>query len=311
MNMDCNNNISSFRRSSTSTGIHNGQAAGPQSPASNPEDLFYEDLPIINGTANFDVISEHGEGSFGKVIKVQHKIDKQYYAIKRIPLEYVHDEITEAKLMSRLEHENIVRYYNSWIEHEQVPDINKNTGEIQNNNSVQSLRLCIQMEFCEYTLQQVMRSKRFKYSNNKLDYFWQILKGLIYLQRKGLFHRDLHDENILVDHEGCVKIADFGIMSTSADYNMSMDLIIILEQMFGKNLSKHEEENNNENDEITVAKKLYRLLRQPKEACKGERPPCADVCADLFKYYNENIADEQGKIYMAASNEISASRFKI
>ncbi|XP_060805089.1 eIF-2-alpha kinase GCN2 [Amyelois transitella] len=79
----------------------------------------------INGHSRladeFEVLSWIGQGAFGDVLKVKNKLDGGFYAIKRIKLnpENVHlnKKITrEVKLLSRLNHENVVRYYNAWIE---------------------------------------------------------------------------------------------------------------------------------------------------------------------------------------------------
>eukprot|EP00092_Neocalanus_flemingeri_P000288 GFUD01000308.1.p1 GENE.GFUD01000308.1~~GFUD01000308.1.p1 ORF type:complete len:1589 (+),score=464.17 GFUD01000308.1:43-4809(+) len=70
---------------------------------------------------DFDILSWIGRGGFGDVIKVKNKLDDQEYAIKRIRLNPA-DKGTnrkimrEVKLLSRLNHENVVRYYNSWQE---------------------------------------------------------------------------------------------------------------------------------------------------------------------------------------------------
>ena len=39
----------------------------------------------------------------------------------------------------------------------------------------------------------------------------QIIEGLVFLHRSGVMHRDVKSENILVDTEGCLKFADFGL----------------------------------------------------------------------------------------------------
>ncbi|WAR18478.1 E2AK4-like protein [Mya arenaria] len=72
-------------------------------------------------TNEFHVLKLLGKGGFGDVIKVKNTLDGRFYAIKRIPLnpksQHFKRKITrEVKLLSRLNHENVVRYYNSWIE---------------------------------------------------------------------------------------------------------------------------------------------------------------------------------------------------
>ncbi|XP_042236927.1 eIF-2-alpha kinase GCN2-like [Homarus americanus] len=62
-----------------------------------------------------------GKGGFGHVFKVQNKVDDRTYALKRIRLdqqsEVVRRKITrEVKLLSSLHHDNVVRYYTSWID---------------------------------------------------------------------------------------------------------------------------------------------------------------------------------------------------
>jgi eukaryotic translation initiation factor 2-alpha kinase 4 len=55
------------------------------------------------------------------ILQVKNKLDGGFYAIKRIKLNpesvRLNKNITrEVKLLSRLNHENVVRYYNAWIE---------------------------------------------------------------------------------------------------------------------------------------------------------------------------------------------------
>ncbi|KAM6961283.1 eIF-2-alpha kinase GCN2 [Aplochiton taeniatus] len=73
----------------------------------------------------FEELTLLGKGAFGAVIKVQNKLDGCYYAVKRIQVNPASKQFRRIKgevtLLSRLNHENIVRYYNAWIEKHETP----------------------------------------------------------------------------------------------------------------------------------------------------------------------------------------------
>lgn len=69
----------------------------------------------------FEVLAYLGRGAYGDVLKVKKLLDNRLYAIKKIKLPAGNQKILkkitrEVELLSRLNHENVVRYYNSWIE---------------------------------------------------------------------------------------------------------------------------------------------------------------------------------------------------
>ncbi|CAD8193300.1 unnamed protein product [Paramecium octaurelia] len=84
---------------------------------------------------DFDEIELIGSGGFGKVFKSRNKFDGNYYALKRIVLDYSDKKLTEktkneAVLLSRIQHPNIVRYYQAWTE-EYVKDEYENIEDDQ------------------------------------------------------------------------------------------------------------------------------------------------------------------------------------
>jgi serine/threonine protein kinase len=94
-------------------------------------------------------------------------------------------------MLSRLRHPNIVQYYGSTIE----------------NGCLYIFLELVKMG----SLQSIL--KKFQVFDEVIisTYTRQILEGLEYLHSKNTIHRDIKCGNILVDSNGQVKLADFGL----------------------------------------------------------------------------------------------------
>jgi translation initiation factor 2-alpha kinase 2 len=144
-------------------------------------------VPYINNekvTSPFCNFQYIGGGTFGEVFKTKHKLDGNYYAIKKIPITGGEPCIDEIKILSKLDHSNIVRYFNSFI--------------YQN-------ALMIQMEYCPTSLSNYLQHE--ERNEKSLE---QIIYGLCYLHENNIIHFDLKPENILLTEKNQIKIADFG-----------------------------------------------------------------------------------------------------
>ncbi|KAM9831712.1 eukaryotic translation initiation factor 2-alpha kinase 1 [Neosynchiropus ocellatus] len=74
--------------------------------------------------SEFEEISRLGKGSYGNVYKVLNKLDGQFYAVKKILIKNVSKEdcmkvLREVKVLSSLQHVNVVGYHTAWMEHVQ------------------------------------------------------------------------------------------------------------------------------------------------------------------------------------------------
>ncbi|XP_029933430.1 eukaryotic translation initiation factor 2-alpha kinase 1 isoform X2 [Myripristis murdjan] len=74
--------------------------------------------------SEFEEISRLGKGSYGKVFKVINKLDGQNYAVKKILIKNVSRDdcvkvLREVKVLSSLQHVNVVGYHTAWMEHVQ------------------------------------------------------------------------------------------------------------------------------------------------------------------------------------------------
>jgi serine/threonine protein kinase len=52
--------------------------------------------------------------------------------------------------------------------------------------------------------------------------FRQVVEGLFYCHAKGIVHRDIKLDNLLLDEQGSVKICDFGVSRLLEDKNEIM-----------------------------------------------------------------------------------------
>lgn len=74
--------------------------------------------------SEFEEICRLGKGSYGNVFKVLNKLDGQFYAVKKILIKKVSKEdcmkvLREVKVLSSLQHVNVVGYHTAWMEHVQ------------------------------------------------------------------------------------------------------------------------------------------------------------------------------------------------
>ncbi|KAJ7567050.1 hypothetical protein O6H91_02G130300 [Diphasiastrum complanatum] len=156
----------------------------PRSPAQSPTRLSQWPRKWKRG-------QELGRGSFGTVYEGMNPEDGSFFAVKISNDENISSEIQqEVNILSQLQHPNIVRYLGT---------------------SVEDGFLCIFLELMKCSLQSLLKKyKRFEEDTIR-SYTRQILYGLEYLHRQKRVHRDIKCANILVDVNGQVKLADFGV----------------------------------------------------------------------------------------------------
>ena len=141
---------------------------------------------------NFVLQEQIGKGSFGNILKVYNKLDSQFYALKIIENDEKLEEdkfLREIRLLAFLDHPNIVRYHTSWSE---------------------SNKLFYIMELCDFTLTSFINSRECVDDGVNKHMVKQIITGVKYIHSKGVLHRDLTTNNILIK-DNVVKIADFGL----------------------------------------------------------------------------------------------------
>uniref|UniRef100_A0A8C5EPE4 Protein kinase C n=1 Tax=Gouania willdenowi TaxID=441366 RepID=A0A8C5EPE4_GOUWI len=150
------------------------------------------------GLGDFELIRVIGRGSYAKVLLVRLKKDDHVYAMKVVKKELVHDD------------EDI-----DWVQTE------KHVFEQASTNPfLVGLHSCFQTEsrlflVIDYVnggdLMFHMQRQRKLPEEHARFYASEICIALNFLHEKGIIYRDLKLDNVLLDHDGHIKITDYGM----------------------------------------------------------------------------------------------------
>ncbi|XP_003701381.1 cyclin-dependent kinase 2 [Megachile rotundata] len=148
---------------------------------------------------NFVKIEKIGEGTYGVVYKAKDKLTGKLVALKKIRLETESEgvpstAIREISLLRELTHPNIVQLF----------DV------VDGDN-----HLYLVFEFLQQDLKKLLDSVKGGLDQALVkSYLYQLLKAISFCHLRCILHRDLKPQNLLIDREGHIKLADFGLART-------------------------------------------------------------------------------------------------
>ncbi|XP_069681638.1 RAC serine/threonine-protein kinase isoform X2 [Periplaneta americana] len=153
---------------------------------------------------NFEFLKVLGKGTFGKVILCREKTTAHLYAIKILKKEVIiqKDEVahtlTENRVLRTTNHPFLISLKYSF----QTAD-----------------RLCFVMEYVNGGELFFHLSRERVFSEDRTRFYGaEIISALGYLHEEGIIYRDLKLENLLLDKDGHIKIADFGLCKEDITY---------------------------------------------------------------------------------------------
>jgi len=133
-----------------------------------------------------------GKGAFGKVNLCVHKLSEQLVAVKSLHKQYLESEDNNSKLQNEISllkmlmHKNVMRLYETFPNDHYLLIV---------------LELCSGGDLLGY----VRKRRKLTEPIAKLI-FKQILDGLSYCHSKGIVHRDIKLDNILLNSQGDIKV---------------------------------------------------------------------------------------------------------
>src|SRR5512133_204361 len=167
-------------------------------------------MPFTSGLqiGPYRILEQLGQGGMATVYKAYHASLDRYVAIKVLHQAFMEDANflarfqREARLVARLEHPNIVPIYD-YADHEGRP--------------------YLVMKYIEGDTLKARLAKGALSAAEITHVVESVGSALAYAHRQGILHRDIKPSNVLLDTDGHVWLADFGLarIASAAESTLS------------------------------------------------------------------------------------------
>lgn len=158
----------------------------------------------MHNIGNFQRIEKIGEGTYGVVYKAKDVNTQKYVALKRIRLDSETEgvpstAIREISLLKDLQHHSVVELFDVAIMDSSIYMI---------------------FEYLDMDLKKLLDKHKPSFTPKLVkSYMHQMLDAIAFCHMHRILHRDLKPQNLLVDRDGHLKLADFGL---ARSFNLPM-----------------------------------------------------------------------------------------
>lgn len=149
---------------------------------------------------SFHKLDKIGQGTYSNVYKAKDTLTGKIVALKKVRFDNLEPESVkfmarEILILRRLDHPNVMKL----------------EGLV---TSRMSCSLYLVFQYMEHDLAGLSTSPAIKFTMSQVKcYMHQLLSGLEHCHNRNVLHRDIKGSNLLVDNEGILRIADFGLAS--------------------------------------------------------------------------------------------------
>ncbi|CAN1231129.1 Probable serine/threonine-protein kinase At1g54610 [Linum perenne] len=150
--------------------------------------------------SSFEKLDRIGQGTYSSVYKARDVTHDKIVALKKVRFDKTDADSVkfmarEILILRKLDHPNVIKL----------------EGLI---TSPTSSTLYLIFEYMEHDLTGLASIPGLKFTESQIKcYMKQLLSGLDHCHSRGVLHRDIKGSNLLIDNNGVLKIADFGLAS--------------------------------------------------------------------------------------------------
>lgn len=157
-----------------------------------------------SGIKNYEILDKLGEGTFGEVHKARSLKTGRIVALKKILMHNEKDgfpitALREIKLLKMLKHQNVLKLEEMAVE------------RVRGDGRKKAVMYMV-TPYMDHDLSGLLENPSVQFTEPQIKcYMLQLLEGLRYLHANKILHRDMKAANLLINNQGILQIADFGL----------------------------------------------------------------------------------------------------